>query len=220
MRHGRKNATLIQYQRELKQYMQRYPLNSFRIITVGILLTTGLCSISIGAPRTGVTFLAGARYDDLRMCVGSPAGVKGGPVGDVMAVIRYQVDKKSSVACKIPVMRPLLFGAAFKMLQFEPEFTLEYQPEGTIGKHIFLESGLGGSFHWGPDYTTERHAEQRENFFAAGPMISSLFGLRLPGPEIKRRYIGLKLFYSSLFSKARPRGTVFGIAIEGGFTLF
>ena len=170
--------------------------------------------------QTGVVFLAGIRYDDLRMCVATPAGVKGGPIGDIMAAFRVPVDEKSSVGFKLPVMRPILFGTAFRMLQFEPEITLEYTPSGTLGNHLFIESGIGGSFHWGPDYTTERDAADRENFFAAGPIISSLFGFRLPGPESKRRYIGLKLFYSALFSKERPRGTVFGTAIETGFTIF
>ena len=200
--------------------MKRYTMNSFRIFTFGMLLTAVFYSLYASAPKIGVTLLAGGRYDDLRMCVGSPAGVKGGPIGDVMAALRSQVDDKSSIALKIPVMRPLLFGIAFKMLQFEPELTLEYQPEGTIGKFFFIESGVGGSFHWGPDYTTERDAQERNNFFAAGPIISSLLGFHLPGPEVQRRYIGLKLFYSSLFSKVRPRGTVVGLAIEGGFGLF
>ncbi len=34
--------------------------------------------------------MGGGRYDDLRMCVGSPAGVKGGPIADIMFVTRYQ----------------------------------------------------------------------------------------------------------------------------------
>ena len=193
-------------------------MNSIRSVTLVMLLSIGCLNLSIGAPQTGCSFLAGIRYDDLRMCVATPAGVKGGPMGDIAATLRFPVDTKSSVGIKIPVMRPILFGAAFKMLQFEPEFTLEYQPEGNIGKHIFLESGVGGSFHWGPDYNTERDAEQRDNFFAAGPTISTLLGFRLPGPQQKRRYLGLKLFYTALFSKERSRGTVFGLALEGGFS--
>ena len=156
----------------------------------------------------------------MRMCIATPAGVKGGPIADIMANIRLPVDDKSSVGVKIPVMRPILFGAAFRMLQFEPEITLGYQPAGNVGKHLFIESGVGGSFHYGPDYTTERDATAREDFFAAGPIISSLFAFRLPGPVAKRRYLGLKLFYAALFAKERPRGTVFGTAIETGFAIF
>ena len=32
----------------------------------------------------GIMFMGGGRYDDLRMCVGSAAGVKGGPIADIM----------------------------------------------------------------------------------------------------------------------------------------
>jgi hypothetical protein len=178
-------------------------------------------SVSAAAPvQTGCTFLAGVRYDDLRMCVASPAGKKGGPIGDIMAAIHFQVDEKSSLGVKIPVMRPILFGAAFKMLQFEPEITLEYRPSGKMGEHFFLESGVGGSFHWGPDYTTKPDAKIRDNFFAAGPILSSLLAIRFPDAYDKRRYVGLKLFYAALFSKERPKGTVIGVAIEGGFDLF
>ena len=168
----------------------------------------------------GILFLAGIRYDDLRMCVATPAGVKGGPIADIMASVHIPLDDHSSVGCNIPVMRPVLFGTAFHMLQFEPEFTLTYTSSGRFGHRFFIESGIGPSFHWGPDYTTERDAKVRDNFFAAGPIISSLFGLRLPDPNERKGFLGLRLFYTALFSKERPRGTVIGTAIEGGFNLF
>ena len=96
----------------------------------GVFLIFALYTPSIGKPLVGCSFLAGIRYDDLRMCVATPAGVKGGPIADIMASIRFPIDDKSSVSFKIPVMRPVLFGAAFGMLQFEPEVTLEYRPAG------------------------------------------------------------------------------------------
>lgn len=177
------------------------------------------CLTTLSRPQPGCTFLAGVRYDNLRMCVATPAGVKGGPIGDLMATLRFPVDEQSSLGLKIPVMRPILFGAAFKILQFEPEITLEYTPSGVIGRRFLIGSGLGGSFHWGPDYTTERDVKVRNNFFAAGPVISSLFAFRFQGRNDKRRYIGLKLFYVALFSKEHPRGTVIGTAVEGGFDI-
>ncbi len=192
-------------------------MNYLKTLSLSVLLSSVLFLPEAKPANLGCTFLAGIRYDDLRMCVATPAGQKGGAIGDIMATLRFPVDEKSSVGIKIPVMRPLLFGIAFKMLQFEPEIALEYRPSGPFGKHFFIESGIGASFHWGPDYLTERDATNRDNFFAAGPIISSLLAFRLPGAESRRRYIGLKLFYSALFPKDRPRGTVFGTAIEGGF---
>jgi hypothetical protein len=32
-----------------------------------------------------------------------------------------------AVGLNLPVMRPILFAAAFEMLQFEPEFTFQYR---------------------------------------------------------------------------------------------
>jgi len=68
----------------------------------------------------GINFMLGARYDNLRMCVASPAGAKGGPVADIMFNTRIRLDEKNSVGFKLPVMRPILFAVAFKMVQFEP----------------------------------------------------------------------------------------------------
>lgn len=192
-------------------------MNYLKTLSFSVLLSSALFLPGAKSANLGCSFLAGIRYDDLRMCVATPAGQKGGAIGDIMATLRFPVDDKSSVEIKIPVMRPLLFGVAFKMLQFEPEITLEYRPAGPVGNHFFIESGMGASFHWGPDYLTERDATDRDDFFAAGPTISSLLAFRLPGHENSRRYIGLKFFYTALFAKDRPRGTVFGTVIEGGF---
>ena len=69
----------------------------------------------------GITVIAGGRYDNLRMCVASPAGIKGGIIADIFLNFTFLVKEDFNIAVKIPVMRPILFAAAFKMLQFEPE---------------------------------------------------------------------------------------------------
>mgnify|MGYP006309171021 CR=1 FL=1 len=66
----------------------------------------------------GLTFIAGGRYDDLRMCVASPAGIKGGPIMDIFCNFTFLVKEDFNIAFKLSIMRPILFAAAFKMLQF------------------------------------------------------------------------------------------------------
>ncbi len=163
----------------------------------------------------GGGFMAGARYDDLRMCVASPAGVKGGPVADIALDLRFHLDSLGAVGIRVPFMRPILFGAAFRMLQFEPECILEYTLPLRRNTGFILGSGLGASFHWGPDYLTERDSRDKDNFFAAGPYLSSLFGLRFRREGGLYRIFGIRIFYASLHSKERWRGTVLGAAFEG-----
>ncbi len=100
----------------------------------------------------GMHFLAGGRYDDVRMCVGSDEGVKGGPIMDIYADLRIPIGEKDYLAVNIPVMRPILFGAAFQMLQFEPQVTYEHHFGDEDISHFVLGGGLGLVFHYGPDY--------------------------------------------------------------------
>ena len=65
----------------------------------------------------GLKVQAGARYDDVRMCVASPAGAKGGPAMEISFFTEIGVFEKISVLVNVPIMRPILFAAAFKMLQ-------------------------------------------------------------------------------------------------------
>ena len=74
----------------------------------------------------GLHLMAGGRYDNLRMCVGSPAGVKGGPIMDIYLDLRFPVGENAVLAVNIPFLRPILFGVAYDMLQFEPQVTYEY----------------------------------------------------------------------------------------------
>ena len=174
------------------------------------ILASGMLSAEEKAPLDfGFHVLGGGRYDDVRMCVGSPAGVKGGPIMDVYFDIVMRISDSSAVVLNLPLMRPVLFGAAFRMLQFEPQMTYEY---------TFLESGFvvgggaGAVFHYGPDYESSLD-DRSEDFFAAGPLFSASVGRRI---EAGQGYWmpGIKVFYAPLFSAEKDFGQVLGAALE------
>ena len=98
----------------------------------------------------GILVMAGGRYDNYRMCVASPAGVKGGTMADIMFVARHRLNDYRSLTFNLPVMRPVLFGLAFQMLQFEPEMTLECNKLISERINLVTGPGIGISFHYGP----------------------------------------------------------------------
>ncbi|MBD3319769.1 MAG: hypothetical protein GF350_01595 [Chitinivibrionales bacterium] len=167
----------------------------------------------------GVGFMGGARYDNLRMCVGSPAGVKGGPIADIMLDTRLKLDENATLVFNLPVMRPILFGAAFSMLQFEPGCTLEFVKRSEKAVDFLAGPGLGVSFHYGPDYKAGPD-NRGEEFFAAGPFVSTLFGVVFSRGKDKQMIAGLRAFYVPLFSEDYSPGTVIGCAAEFHAELF
>jgi len=180
-----------------------------------LLAATAALAETPASPTLGVHALAGGRYDDMRMCVGSPRGVPGGPIGEVYLDLAVPVGDRGALVVNVPLMRPLLFGAAFGMLQFEPQLTYEIRlgdGSGSGGARPVLGAGAGAVFHYGPD--VDSTPENRgEDFFAAGPLVSGSFGL-----EFDRRggtwRPGVKLFYAPLFASGRSVGTVAGGALE------
>ena len=67
-------------------------MKSTRIL---IILIISIFAVSLTADNHdnsnfGIKVMAGGRYDDMRMCVGSDAGVKGGPIADVMLLYKKQ----------------------------------------------------------------------------------------------------------------------------------
>ena len=74
--------------------IRRY-LNETIDFRIGIILVFSFKSIAqetIQHNRSyGVLFMAGMRHDDVRMCVATDAGVKGGPMADVQLVIRWNL---------------------------------------------------------------------------------------------------------------------------------
>lgn len=177
-----------------------------------ILAATHVFALS-GRPVTyGIHLTFGGRYDNVRMCVGSSKGVKGGPIMDVYFDVRFPVGDDGTLALNIPVMRPILFGAAFGMLQFEPQLTYEHRFGSSGGIRPVLGAGLGVVFHYGPDYQSSKE-DRGKDFFAVGPLISGSFGVEIEG---KRGFWtpGLKVFYAPLFSPDYDSGTILGGAAE------
>lgn len=164
----------------------------------------------------GIHGMMGVRYDDVRMCVSSGAGVRGGPVGDVTLDLRRYTGAHGAVLFSLPVMRPVLFGAAFRMLQFEPAVHYEHLIVRDKVEYVW-GPGLGISLHYGPDYRSNLD-DRGEEFFAAGPQIYGFFGIQPAGSGRKRRLAGLRVYYHPLFSASYRTGTVAGVALEGHFT--
>ena len=160
----------------------------------------------------GILFMAGGRYDNYRMCVASPAGVKGGAMADIMFITKHRLNDNRSLTFNLPVMRPVLFGLAFKMLQFEPEMTLECNKLISERINLVTGPGIGISFHYGPDYTSDPD-NRGPSFFAMGPLFSWQTGIAFKKEGVVKSVVGLKAFYVPLFAKDRSPGTVLGGAL-------
>lgn len=160
----------------------------------------------------GVLFMTGGRYDNLRMCVASPAGAKGGPMADIMFITKHKLTENRSLTFNLPIMRPVLFGLAFKMLQFEPEVILEHNKFVNEKIGLVYGPGMGVSFHYGPDYKSNL-TNTGKSFFAIGPFLSWQTGFAFKKAGIVKSVAGLKAFYVPLFAKDRSPGTVLGGAL-------
>ncbi len=157
----------------------------------------------------GILFMAGLRYDDLRMCAASPAGVKGGSIADIMFIMKHQLNKNNALSFNLPVMRPILFGIAFKMLQFEPELRYEHSKMINEKMDLVTGGGLGISLHYGPDYQSSVK-DPGPSFFAMGPLFSLQTGIAFKKEMTAKSLLSLKAFYIPLFAKDRDTGTVLG----------
>ncbi len=159
----------------------------------------------------GILFMAGGRYDNYRMCVASSAGVKGGPMADIMLFTKHRLNDRHSLTFNLPILRPIIFGLAFKMLQFEPELSLEYNKLINGKINLVTGPGIGISFHYGPDYKSDLN-NLGESFFAIGPLLSWKTGIEFKKESVVKSGVGLKVFYIPLFAKDKPSGTVLGAA--------
>lgn len=165
----------------------------------------------------GVLFMTGGRYDNLRRCAATSPGTKGGPIADVMFITKYKVNSNHYLTFNLPVFRPIMFGVAFKMLQFEPEFTYEYSKNINEKINFVTGPGLGISFHYGPDYQSQLR-DLNNSFFAIGPFFSWQTGFAFKRDGIVKSSASIKAFYVPLFAKDRSMGTVLGGALH--YTLY
>ncbi len=163
----------------------------------------------------GVRFLAGGRYDNVRMCVGSPAGVPGGPIGEVYVDIRLPVNESADVVFNLPLFRPIVFGAAFGMLQLEPVVMYEQTLRSSSGAVPVVGGGLGVVLHYGPDYNSSLD-DPGEPFFSIGPLINGFAGLALKDSKFT---IGVKGFFSPLVTAGEPIGNVAGGGLGNDYSL-
>ena len=170
----------------------------------------------------GIKAQAGARYDDVRMCVASPPGAKGGMALEISVFTEIGVTEQISVLVNVPLMRPILFAAAFKMLQFEPEVVLNFRHPQGGDVDIIVGPSLGIALHYGPDYKSGPSGEERgPSFWALGPRIGGYFGLdfKRPGKTFNFQ-LGLSPYVTPLFSVDDPdnhRGLVAGGTLDATF---
>ena len=176
-----------------------------------VLLLITLAIAIFSEVRLGINAMAGVRYDDLRMCVASLAGYKGGPIADGMLMVSSVEKSRRVVGIKIPIARPILFGAAFKVLQFEPEAFIKLDVGEKGGWQIM--PGLGASFHYGPDYNSDLD-NRGPDFFAAGPQASFSGIYMFDSIAKKERGIGLRGFGTLLWGEDNRFGTVAGITVD------
>ncbi len=170
----------------------------------------------------GIKVQAGARYDDVRMCVASPPGAKGGMALEISFFTEIGVTEQISVLVNVPLMRPILFAAAFKMLQFEPEVALLFRHPQEGDVDIIVGPSLGIVLHYGPDYESGPSGEERgPSFWALGPRIGGYFGLdfKRPGKTFNFQ-LGVSPYVTPLFSVDDPDnhdGFVAGGTLDGSF---
>lgn len=174
--------------------------------------------------RTGFKVRFGGRYDNVRMCVASKAGFKGGIAADLSAFAEIPVFKGALLHIDLPVMRPILFAAAFHMLQFEPTCALVFSNPSAQNHKWVVGPALGVSLHYGPDYNSESSGAGRTpSFFALGPIIGGYAGRDFIRPnKAFDVQIGFSPYITPLFSVHDPenhRGVVIGALVDAAFRL-
>lgn len=174
-------------------------------------------------PRFGVKIRIGGRFDNMRMCVASPAGAKGGLAADISAFAEFPIGNKEVLLhVDLPLMRPILFAFAFRMVQFEPTVMLKFS--GRHNNNVGWVAGpvLGVSLHYGPDYHSEASGSGRtESFIALGPIFGGYAGLDFRRPDKRFNVqLGLSPHITPLYSIGGTRnrsGVVIGGLVDGTF---
>ncbi len=171
----------------------------------------------------GVKIRVGGRFDDVRMCVASPAGSKGGPVADISFFMEFGVANNMVAHVDIPVFRPILFATSFKMLQFEPSVTFKYRKITNGNVDFVVGPTLGILLHYGPDYKSESKGDNRtDSFFAMGPILGGYFGLEFKRPNKANNFeLGISPYVTPLFGINDPsnhKGVVIGGLLDFSFS--
>jgi hypothetical protein len=168
----------------------------------------------------GLKVRFGGRFDNVRKCVASKTGTKGGIAADISAFAELPAGNGVLLHVDLPVMRPVLFAAAFRMLQFEPAVTLKFSH---TSDNITWVAGpaLGVSLHYGPDYKSDASGSGRTaSFFAMGPIFGAYAGLDFRRGELFNFQLGISPYVTPLFGIGDPRdhrGVVIGGHLDGSF---
>lgn len=147
----------------------------------------------------------------------------GGIAADISATADIPTSNGSIVQIDLPVMRPILFAAAFHMLQFEPTVTLKFYDKSSDAARWLVGPMLGVSLHYGPDYKSEASGVGRTpSFFAMGPIIGGYAGLNFKrsNGDQSRFQLGLSPYIIPLFGikdLQNRRGIVAGGLLDGSF---
>lgn len=180
-------------------------------------------AITDSQARFGLKIRIGGRFDTVRMCVASPAGAKGGIAADISAFAEFPVRHNEALLhVDLPLMRPILFAFAFRMLQFEPTVTLKFSDRQNDKVGWVAGPALGVSLHYGPDYHSEASGPGRtESFFALGPIFGGYVGFDIRRPDQRFNFqLGLSPYITPLFSirdTQNRRGVVIGGLVDGTF---
>jgi hypothetical protein len=173
--------------------------------------------------RFGLKIRMGGRFDNVRKCVASKTGTKGGIAADISATADIPASNGMIVQVDLPVMRPILFAAAFKMLQFEPTVTFKFYDKSNAAARWVAGPMLGVSLHYGPDYKSEASGVDRTpSFFAMGPIVGGYAGLNFKrsNGDQSRFQLGLSPYIIPLFGindLQNHRGIVAGCLLDGSF---
>jgi len=196
-------------------------LLAFTLLT---LLTPAASHAQDASPTTtvfGIRISAGGRYDNVRKCIATSAGTKGGPAAEISLFAELGLRENLALTFNLPVMRPILFAAAFKILQFEPDVTLSFRVRAGDRTDFIVGPSLGLSLHYGPDYTSESSDPGRgPSFFALGPTIGAYLGLDFKRESSFNFQLGLRPYVMPLFAVSDPashKGVVVGGMLEGQF---
>ncbi len=161
----------------------------------------------------------GGRFDNIRMCVATPAGTRGGPAGDISFFVETEAATRISLHFDLPVMRPILFAANSEMLQLDPSVALLFRTPRE-GKLDWVGGPLVGvGLHYGPDYRSEASGPGRtESFFAAGPTLGAYAGIDFPRPGKAFDFqLGISPYVQPMWGAGGRSGVVAGGFLDFSF---
>ena len=168
-----------------------------------LLIIVNVCGLfAENSFQLGLSFAAGARYDEVRMCVASPVGYKGVLHLNLLDLLLKESQQILGFGGYIPLGRPLLFGTAFRMLQFLPEAVVSLHIPINDSIDFLTDFGAGASFHYGPDYKSGLNSgdPRSPDFFAVGPRGSLFFGIAYLLQNNIALKVGVRPYVEYLFS--------------------